>query len=118
MLNEAEGPEPEPELRGQMGRGQQRPHGTARWVARTLETVQTELLEGNHGAPHRFVLRAAAPESPSTPDWEVTIDGPRSSLYEGQQFRLTIEFPPEVPFKPPLIKLRSPIYHFSMGAHA
>ena len=83
-----------------------------------LEALRAELAEGKHGPPHRFELTAADPETMGHPDWTVVIEGPAGSLYEGQRFTLTVEFPPESPFQPPIIKLCSPIYHFSMGAHA
>ena len=86
--------------------------------ARALEALRAELAEGKHGPPHRFELTATDPETMGHPDWTVVIEGPAGSLYEGQRFTLTVEFPPESPFKPPIIKLCSPIYHFSMGAHA
>ena len=90
----------------------------AKWLARALEALRAELAEGKHGPPHRFELTATDPETMGHPDWTVVIEGPAGSLYEGQRFTLTVEFPPESPFKPPIIKLCSPIYHFSMGAHA
>lgn len=43
--------------------------------------------------------------------WEVLIAGPKSTPYEGGTFRLSCIFPENYPFKAPLIKFDSKIYH-------
>jgi len=43
--------------------------------------------------------------------WEGVLVGPTGSPYEGGMFRLDIQFPPEYPFKPPMIRFKTPVYH-------
>ena len=43
--------------------------------------------------------------------WEVLIEGPQGSPYEGFKFSLDVDFPEQFPFKFPLFKFRTPIHH-------
>lgn len=43
--------------------------------------------------------------------WNVIIDGPSGTPYEGGKFTLTIEFPNNFPYVPPKIKFVTKIYH-------
>ena len=44
-------------------------------------------------------------------NWNATITGPQESPFENGIFKLSISFPPNYPFKPPIIKFVTPIYH-------
>lgn len=44
-------------------------------------------------------------------NWNATITGPQESPFENGIFKLSISFPPNYPFKPPIIKFITPIYH-------
>lgn len=46
--------------------------------------------------------------------WDCTISGPADSPYAGGKFLLRLEFPAQYPFKPPLLKFVTPVYHPSV----
>jgi ubiquitin-conjugating enzyme E2 D/E len=54
---------------------------------------------------------SAAPENEDIFHWTATIIGPTGSVYEGGIFNLSIEFPPNYPFKAPKIRFITKIYH-------
>lgn len=54
---------------------------------------------------------SAAPEDNDMYHWSGTIIGPAGSVYEGGIFSLSIEFPPNYPFKPPKVRFLTRIYH-------
>ena len=43
--------------------------------------------------------------------WQAVLIGPESSPYAGGLFKLDMTFPPEYPFRPPVVKFLTPIYH-------
>ena len=44
-------------------------------------------------------------------NWEVLLFGPPNTPYENGQFKMTIKFPKEYPYKAPEIKFVTKIYH-------
>mmetsp|Transcript_15105 Transcript_15105/g.42608 ORF Transcript_15105/g.42608 Transcript_15105/m.42608 type:complete len:137 (-) Transcript_15105:321-731(-) len=47
--------------------------------------------------------------------WECHIIGPPNSPYEGGNFVLKLDFPTQYPFKPPIIKFHTKVYHPSVN---
>ena len=43
--------------------------------------------------------------------WDVIIDGPAGTPYEGGHFKAELTFPPDYPMKPPTMKFCTKIYH-------
>ncbi|KAI0273849.1 ubiquitin-conjugating enzyme/RWD-like protein [Gloeopeniophorella convolvens] len=44
-------------------------------------------------------------------EWVGTIEGPVGTYYGGMTFKITIHFPPNYPYVPPVIKFESPCFH-------
>ena len=46
--------------------------------------------------------------------WDVIIDGPEGSPYEGGHFKVEVTFPQKYPMMPPKLKFATKIYHPSV----
>ncbi|GAB7323918.1 hypothetical protein MBLNU13_g07341t1 [Cladosporium sp. NU13] len=44
-------------------------------------------------------------------NWEVIMQGPADSVYEGGSFKIHVTLPKDYPFKPPGISFKTKIYH-------
>lgn len=68
---------------------------------------------------HRELAKNPAPLCHAEPEnmeknfthWIGYIDGPDETPFEGGRFHLTIDFPSDFPFNPPLMKFVTPIFH-------
>ncbi|KAH8245273.1 hypothetical protein KR032_007685, partial [Drosophila birchii] len=43
--------------------------------------------------------------------WTAIVNGPAGTVYEGGHFRLDLHFPTSYPFKPPIVRFLTRIYH-------
>ena len=54
------------------------------------------------------------PQNDENTVWEVTIDGPAGSPYEGGRFVVTIDFSDDYPLKAPQVVFQTKIYHMNV----
>ena len=54
---------------------------------------------------------SAGPSGDNVFLWYASILGPEHTPYSGGIFRLRIVFPPEYPYKPPIVRFAVPVYH-------
>lgn len=54
---------------------------------------------------------SAFPENDNFFRWIGTITGPKETAYEGQRYRLLLEFPNSYPYHPPSCKFLTPCFH-------
>jgi len=75
----------------------------------SLRRITKELTELEQNAPTGII---AGPASDSDIyKWSVTLTAPKGSLYYGGVYHLTLQLPPEYPFKPPTLSFNTKIYH-------
>ena len=67
--------------------------------------------EIKHFATHAPPGITGGPVQDSLNNWQLLIAGPKESPYSEGQFPMSIEFPGEFPFKPPVVKFMVKIYH-------
>ena len=54
---------------------------------------------------------SAGPKEDDLYEWEAMIIGPKGTPYEDGLFELEIRIPRDYPYKPPMIKFKTKIYH-------
>lgn len=54
---------------------------------------------------------SAFPEGESIFSWIGTIEGGKGTAYEGLSYKLSLHFPMDYPFKPPLVKFETMCFH-------
>ncbi|ORX86403.1 ubiquitin-conjugating enzyme [Anaeromyces robustus] len=70
--------------------------------------IRKEYLQLQKNPVH---LVSIAPREDNLYLWEGTLSGPANSPFEGGLFKIEITFPQEYPFKPPILKVVTKIYH-------
>ncbi|KAF4361891.1 hypothetical protein F8388_023374 [Cannabis sativa] len=54
---------------------------------------------------------SAFPEGESIFSWIGTIEGGKGTMYEGLSYKLSLRFPVDYPFKPPIVKFETMCFH-------
>lgn len=54
---------------------------------------------------------SAFPDGDNIFRWIGTIQGPLDTVYEGQKYKLQLEFPNAYPYSPPVVKFVTPCFH-------
>ncbi|GAB4856006.1 Ubiquitin-conjugating enzyme E2 20 [Ancistrocladus abbreviatus] len=73
-----------------------------------LKRLQSELMalmmSGDPGI-------SAFPEEGNMFNWKGTIHGSKDTVFEGTEYRLSLNFPADYPFKPPKVKFETGCFH-------
>jgi ubiquitin-conjugating enzyme E2 D/E len=77
--------------------------------------IQKELLELQKDGGAMNV--SAGPKGDNLNEWGGIIVGPYGTPYEGGVYNLDIVFPKDYPFKPPKVKMTTPIYHCNVSGN-
>ena len=79
----------------------------------SVSRIQKELVELQKEGSAMNV--SAGPKGDDIREWEGIIIGPVGTPYEGGVYKLAINFPKDYPFKPPKVKITTPIYHCNIS---
>ncbi|WOL04365.1 putative ubiquitin-conjugating enzyme E2 C [Canna indica] len=80
------------------------PVDTASVSRRLQKELMALMMSGDTGV-------SAFPESENIFSWIGTIEGSKGTPYEGLSYKLSLRFPLDYPFKPPLVKFETPCFH-------
>ncbi|CAH8594113.1 unnamed protein product [Heterobilharzia americana] len=74
-------------------------------VSKRLQKELMELLTSKDKSVTAF------PDGENLTRWLASIRGPDGTVYEGQQYKLSLEFGPNYPYSPPNVRFVSKCYH-------
>jgi len=80
----------------------------------SLRRLKSELAELQKDPPANCTAGPVSENDIST--WEAMIFGPADSPFQGGMFSLSIRFPSDYPFKPPIVTFKTKIYHPNINA--
>ncbi|XP_022862481.1 ubiquitin-conjugating enzyme E2 20-like isoform X1 [Olea europaea var. sylvestris] len=60
---------------------------------------------------------SAFPEEDNIFHWKGTIIGSKDAVFEGTEYKLSLLFPPDYPFKPPGVKFETSCFHPNFDMH-
>jgi ubiquitin-conjugating enzyme E2 D/E len=83
---------------------------------RRLEKEFKEMTESSNKDHDNQIYSVNPKTNKNMFEWSGYIFGPQGSPYEGGAFEISIDFPPNYPFKPPKIMFMKPMYHPNIGA--
>ncbi|KAG5139145.1 hypothetical protein JHK84_032913 [Glycine max] len=79
-----------------------------------LKRLQSELMalmmSGDSGI-------SAFPEEDNIFFWKGTITGSKDTVFEGTEYKLSLSFPNDYPFKPPKVKFETTCFHPNFDVH-
>ncbi|KER27658.1 hypothetical protein T265_05375 [Opisthorchis viverrini] len=73
-----------------------------------ISRLQKELMELLVSSPKGIT---AFPDGENLTRWLASIQGPDETVYEGQRYKLSLEFGPNYPYSPPTVRFVSRCYH-------
>jgi len=91
----------------------QPPQSSSKGSANCFKRVMKE-LENITRVPHENIT--VLPTVDDMMFWNVYIEGPIQTPYEGGLFQAYCRFPSDYPFKPPTIRFVTPIYHCNINS--
>lgn len=91
--------------RGRVLRGRNTGSGKEMSVTKRLQSELMSLMAGKHEGISAF------PDGDRFLTWTATIQGPPDSVYEGQQYRLSMDFPSDYPFSAPTVRFLTDCFH-------
>lgn len=80
----------------------------------SLRRLKSELADLQKDPPANCTAGPISENDIST--WEAMIFGPADSPFHGGVFMLSIRFPSDYPFKPPIVTFKTKIYHPNINA--
>ena len=77
-----------------------------RRIHREIEEVQESAIKDKQNA-----IYSVCPDGDDVFNWSGYIFGPEKSPYQGGAFKISIAFPPNYPFKAPIVTFNTKVYH-------